>query len=67
MANTTTHTGSFGATSDPTAAFSGKGDQAKTLDKMTPIPSLSTNNGLGVGNNLTKVTPVATFPIPEKQ
>ena len=67
MADITTHTGSFGATSDPTAAFSGKGEQAKTLDKMTPVPSLSTNNGQGIGNNLTKITPVAVFPIPEKQ
>lgn len=67
MADTTTHTGSFGATSDPTAAFSGKGSQAKNLDKETPIPSLPTNNGQGVGNNLSKITPIATFPVPEKQ
>jgi hypothetical protein len=67
MADTTTHTGSFGATSDPTAAFSGKGEQAKTLNKLSPIPLLTTNNGIGVGNNLTKITPVAVFPEPKKQ
>ena len=63
MANTTTHTGSFGVTSDPTSAFSSKGSQAKVLSKTGDTKNITSVPAAG---NLSKETPIAEFPLPTK-